>query len=113
MVVEKLIARRLLMNAESQLKDYSGIISHYKKEYGKKCKNALYRRAYSLWYKQKNQECENMNAEEARKFEIEKAKRHNSCVIGISFCVNNEESKKEPTMVGTTDDLLKILSGKL
>jgi hypothetical protein len=35
MVVEKLIARRLLMNEESQLKDYSGIISHYKKEYGK------------------------------------------------------------------------------
>ena len=50
-----------------------------------------------------------MNPEQARKFEIEKAKRHNSCVIGISFCVN-ESNKKEPTMVGTTDDLLKILS---
>lgn len=50
-----------------------------------------------------------MNPEQERKFEIEKAKRHNSCVIGISFCINNE-SKKEPTMIGTTDDLLKILS---
>ncbi len=28
------------MNAESQLKDYSGIISHYKKEYGKNVKRS-------------------------------------------------------------------------
>ena len=35
MVVEKTTKRRLSMNAKSQLKDYSGIISHYKKEYGK------------------------------------------------------------------------------
>ena len=86
----------------NQLKDYNGIISHYKKEYGKNVE-----RSAKMHTTAEKILCD-MNPEQARKFEIEKAKRHNSCVIGVSFCIESQPTRK-PINLGTTEDLLRIL----